>query len=107
VGVDAGSFRVVGWAAKTQQWAYVPELTTYVAVVQTEFRYRGRNISGAETESVRQLIAAHPGLSRRRLSAKLCQSWNQFPAPGRTEPAKSRRRAVFAATQADRSNTIF
>ena len=42
-----------------------------LAVVQTEFRYRGRNISGAEIESVRQLIAAHPGLSRRRLSAKL------------------------------------
>ena len=27
--------------------------------------------SGAEIESVRQLIADHPGLSRRRLSAKL------------------------------------
>jgi hypothetical protein len=40
-----------------------------LAVVQTEFRYRGRNISGAEIESVRQLIADHPGLSRRRLSA--------------------------------------
>jgi hypothetical protein len=51
-------------------------------VVQTEFRYRGRNISGAEIESVRQLIAAHPGLSRRRLSAKLCQSWNWVQANG-------------------------
>jgi hypothetical protein len=53
-----------------------------LAVVQTEFRYRGRNISGAEIESVRQLIAAHPGLSRRRLSAKLCQSWNWVQANG-------------------------
>ena len=50
--------------------------------MQTEFRYRGRNISGAEIESVRQLIAAHPGLSRRRLSAKLCQSWNWVQANG-------------------------
>jgi hypothetical protein len=28
-----------------------------LAVVQTEFRYRGRNISGAEIESIRQVIA--------------------------------------------------
>ena len=34
-----------------------------LAVVQTEFRYGGRNISVAEIESVRQLIAAHPGLA--------------------------------------------
>ena len=53
-----------------------------LAVVQTEFRYRGRNISGAEIESVRQLIAAHPGLSRRRLSAKLCRAWNWVQANG-------------------------
>ena len=53
-----------------------------LAVVQTEFRYRGRNISGADIESVRQLIADHPGLSRRRLSAKLCQTWNWVQANG-------------------------
>jgi hypothetical protein len=44
--------------------------------VQSEFRYRGHNYSAAEIESIRQVIAAHPGLSRRRLSAKLCQAWN-------------------------------
>ena len=53
-----------------------------LADVQTEFRYRGRNISGAEIESVRQLIADHPGLIRRGLSAKLCQSWNWVQANG-------------------------
>ena len=36
----------------------------------------------AEIESIRQLIAAHPGLSRRRLSAKLCQAWNWVQANG-------------------------
>jgi hypothetical protein len=41
-----------------------------------EFAYRGRKVSAVEIESIRQLIAAHPGLSRRRLSAKLCQAWN-------------------------------
>jgi len=39
-------------------------------------RFRGRNYGRAEVESIRQLIAAHPGLSRRRLSAQLCQAWN-------------------------------
>jgi hypothetical protein len=50
--------------------------------VETEFRYRGRNISAAEIESIRQLIAENPGLSRRRLSAKLCQAWNWVQANG-------------------------
>ena len=44
--------------------------------MQAEFRYRGRNYSAADIEAVRQLIATHPGLSRRGLSAKLCQAWN-------------------------------
>ena len=44
--------------------------------MQSSFRYRGHNYSAAEIESIRQLIAAHPGLSRRRLSAKLCAAWN-------------------------------
>ena len=51
-------------------------------LVQAKFRYRGRNFSEAEIESVRQLIAAHPGLSRRRLSAKLCHAWNWVQANG-------------------------
>jgi len=60
-----------------------------LAVVQTEFRYRGRNISGAEIESIRQLIAAHPGLSRRRLSARLCQSWNWVQTNGQLRGPQS------------------
>ena len=44
--------------------------------MQSLFRYRGCNYSAAQIESIRQLIAAHPGLSRRRLSVKLCQAWN-------------------------------
>ena len=39
-------------------------------------RFRGRNYGRAEIELIRQLIAAHPGLSRRQLSAQLCQAWN-------------------------------
>jgi hypothetical protein len=44
--------------------------------VQNEFVYRGRKVSAEDIEFIRQLIAAHPGLSRRRLSAKLCQAWS-------------------------------
>ena len=44
--------------------------------VEVAFAYRGRTISSADIAFIRELIAAHPGLSRRRLSAKLCQAWN-------------------------------
>ncbi len=44
--------------------------------MQSEFAYRGCKLSRADVEFIGQLIAAHPGLSRRRLSAKLCQAWN-------------------------------
>jgi len=69
-------------ASKVQAGLAFQNRPRMLAVVQTEFRYRGRNISGAEIESVRQLIAEHPGLSRRRLSAKLCQAWNWVQANG-------------------------
>jgi len=39
-------------------------------------RYRGRQIDAADIAGIQQLIAQNPGLSRRRLSAKLCTAWN-------------------------------
>lgn len=39
-------------------------------------RYRGRDFGAEEFAFIRQLIAAHPELSRRRLSARLCEAWN-------------------------------
>jgi hypothetical protein len=39
-------------------------------------RYRGREIGAAEVHFLRELIAQNPGLSRRALSAKVCQAWN-------------------------------
>jgi Druantia protein DruA len=38
--------------------------------------YRGRTIRQADVQFLRELIAAHPDLSRRGLSAKVCQAWN-------------------------------
>ena len=54
-----------------------------MALVQSEFVYRGRRLSGQDIEFVRQLIAAHPDLSRRRLSAKLCAAWHWVQPNGR------------------------
>ena len=39
-------------------------------------RYRGREVGAADLAFIRQLIAQHPDLSRRRLSARLCEAWN-------------------------------
>jgi hypothetical protein len=39
-------------------------------------RYRGRNVNEEDVVFIRQLIAEHPGLSRRRLSTRLCEAWN-------------------------------
>ena len=39
------------------------------------FHYRGRVISTAEVEFIRQLIAQHPGANRRQLSLQLCEAW--------------------------------
>lgn len=37
--------------------------------------FRGRQISLADVTFLRELIAQHPGLSRRRLSVKVCEAW--------------------------------
>jgi hypothetical protein len=54
-----------------------------LGLVQSEFVYRGRKVSATEIEFIRQLIAAHRALSRRRLSAKLCEAWNWVQPNGR------------------------
>jgi hypothetical protein len=43
--------------------------------VPTPCRYRGREIREEDIVFIRQFIAEHPGLSRRRLSQKLCEAW--------------------------------
>ena len=44
--------------------------------MQGTLSYRHRVITEDDLVFIRRLIAAHPGLSRRRLSAKLCEAWN-------------------------------
>ena len=47
-----------------------------------EWKYRGRVITAPELEFIRELIKQHPGLSRRRLSARLCEAWQWRQANG-------------------------
>jgi hypothetical protein len=44
-----------------------------MALVQPTFCHRGRRLDTSAIESIRQLIAAHPEWSRRRLSAEWCR----------------------------------
>ena len=44
--------------------------------MNTALKHRGRTITEADLKLIRQLIADNPELSRRALSAKLCEAWN-------------------------------
>jgi hypothetical protein len=45
-------------------------------------RYRGRVITAEDIFFIRQFITQNPGLSRRKLSAKLCEAWDWKQANG-------------------------
>lgn len=45
-------------------------------------QYRGRKVTESEVRFIQELIAAHPGTSRRALSAKLCEAWDWRQANG-------------------------
>ena len=47
-----------------------------------EWRYRGRVVTAEDIAFIRHFIAQHPGVSRRRLSAKLCEAWEWKQANG-------------------------
>jgi hypothetical protein len=47
-----------------------------------ELRYRGRVFTTEDILYIRELIAAHPGETRRRLSQKLCEAWEWRQANG-------------------------
>lgn len=44
--------------------------------METLLRYRGRAVTAADAHFIRELIATHPGQSRRALSKTLCEAWN-------------------------------
>ncbi|HEV2424505.1 MAG TPA: DUF4338 domain-containing protein [Terriglobia bacterium] len=50
--------------------------------MENEWKYRGRIVTAKDVAFIRELIAAHPGASRRRLSEKLCEAWEWRQANG-------------------------
>jgi hypothetical protein len=48
----------------------------------TELKYRGKVVTAEDILYIRELIAAHPRASRRRLSQKLCEAWQWKQANG-------------------------
>ena len=47
-----------------------------------ERRYRGRAVTAEDIVFIRQFIAENPSMSRRKLSAKLCEAWDWKQANG-------------------------
>jgi len=47
-----------------------------------DLRYRGRAVTADDILFIRQLIARNPRLSRRKLSARLCEAWDWKQANG-------------------------
>jgi len=47
-----------------------------------EWRYRGRVVTAEDILFIRQFIADHPSMSRRKLSAELCEAWQWKQANG-------------------------
>ena len=50
--------------------------------METVLRYRGRALTEADIGEIRELITAHPGASRRKLSERLCEHWGWRQANG-------------------------
>ena len=50
--------------------------------METLLRYRGRALTAVDIQEIRELIAAHPGASRRKLSERLCEHWGWRQANG-------------------------
>jgi hypothetical protein len=48
----------------------------------SQFRYRGREISGEDILYIRSLVERHSGESRRKLSVRLCEAWQWRQANG-------------------------
>jgi len=51
-------------------------ISATVRGMEAELKHRGRTVTAADLESIRRLIAENPGLSRRALSARLCELWD-------------------------------
>jgi hypothetical protein len=51
-------------------------------IMGVELRYRGRDVTDSDIDFIGELIAEHPGASRRALSKLLCEAWDWRQANG-------------------------
>jgi hypothetical protein len=59
------------------------KISRFILLLMTEIiTYRGRAITSEDILSIRELIAAHPGESRRTLPTRLCESRQRWQANG-------------------------
>lgn len=54
----------------------------YASLMDVKLRYRGREVTDVDIAFITELIAAHPGASRRALSKLLCEAWDWRQANG-------------------------
>ena len=54
----------------------------FILPSMAEFKYRGRVVGSSDILYIREMIAAYPHASRRRLSKKLCEAWQWRQANG-------------------------
>jgi hypothetical protein len=50
--------------------------------MEVKLRYRGRDVTNSDIVFIKELIAEHPGASRRALSKLLCEAWDWRQANG-------------------------
>ncbi len=74
--------RVLAWESPPAGGLRSEFGSAIVCGMETLLRYRGRAITAADIRQIRELIAAHPGASRRRLSERLCEQWGWRQANG-------------------------
>jgi hypothetical protein len=68
---------------KIASGAYVPvSLLAHWQHMPADLRYRGRLVTAEDIVFIRQFIAENASLSRRKLSAKLCEAWDWKQANG-------------------------
>jgi hypothetical protein len=53
-----------------------------LAHMPVEWKYRGRVITAEDIAFLRQFLTDHSGMSRRKLSAKVCEAWQWKQANG-------------------------
>ena len=50
--------------------------------MEVKLKYRGREVTDRDITFIKELIAKHPGASRRQLSKLLCEAWDWRQANG-------------------------